>query len=133
MSREDEAALLALTLGRLALGRKAEKMVLLDLRSLATFADFMIILSGRSTRQVQSLAENILREAKNIKVKALGKEGLNEGRWALLDFGPVVVHVFLEEVRGYYDLEGLWSDALQYDWSDQTGEPPILDSDPDAG
>jgi ribosome-associated protein len=121
----DEAAQLALTLGRLALERKAEKLVLLDLRRLSSFTDFMLILSGRSSRQVQALGEHLLTEAAKLKLTLLGAEGLTQAHWVLLDFGMVVVHVFLDEVRGYYDLEGLWSDAAAYDWDEAGPEPDL--------
>jgi ribosome-associated protein len=60
---------------------------------------------------VQAIARNILENLKKKAIRPLGTEGINEGRWALLDYGDVIVHVFLEDVRKYYDLEGLWADA----------------------
>jgi ribosome-associated protein len=116
---------MARDLGRIALQRKPRETILLDLRELCSFTDFMLILTGRSTRQVISLGEYILREAKNQGIKPLGREGLRQGQWVLLDFGPVVVHVFLEEVKDYYDLEGLWVDAVRHDWT-ETDQPPEL-------
>ncbi len=115
----------ALALGRIALQRKPLETILLDLRQVCSFTDFMLILTGRSTRQVISLGEYILREAKNLGIKPLGREGLRQGHWILLDFGPVIVHVFLAEIKDYYDLEGLWVDARRYEWSDPD-QPPKL-------
>jgi ribosome-associated protein len=116
---------LVLTLGRLALERKAQDLVVLDLRKLNAFTDFMIILSGRSTRQVQAIAEHLLRRAKGLGVRPLGREGLKRAQWVLLDFGEVVVHIFLADLRNYYDLEGLWSDAALLEWPEEGPEPLI--------
>ncbi|MBW1712459.1 MAG: ribosome silencing factor [Deltaproteobacteria bacterium] len=124
-SQKDETTALALTLGRLAQERQAEDMVLLDVREFCSYTDFMLILSGRSSRQVQSLADHILRQAKKLGFKPVGREGVGQGRWVLLDYGPVVIHLFLEETRVYYDLEGLWSEAPKFEWS-ETGQPPRL-------
>ncbi len=91
--------------------RKGMGLVALDLRGKSSVADFFIIVSGRSSRQVTSIAEHILDRMAERRKKPLGKEGLDTGHWALLDFGDVVVHVFYEAVRSFFDLEGLWSDA----------------------
>ena len=115
----------ALALGRLAHERKPLEMVLLDLRQICSFTDFMLILTGRSTRQVISLGEYILREAKGRGIRPIGREGLRRGHWILLDFGQVVVHIFLDEIKDYYDLEGLWVDATRYDWSDADRTPSL--------
>ena len=120
---------LVLTLGRLALERKAQDLAILDLRRLNAFTDFMIILSGRSSRQVQAIAEHLLRRAKGLGIRPLGREGLKRAQWVLLDFGEVVVHVFQADLRSYYDLEGLWSDALLLEWPEQ-GPPPVIRPDP---
>lgn len=96
---------------RAALGRKAGDMVILDLRGVCDVADAFVICSGRSNRQVSAIAEHIERELRTAGIRPLGVEGANEGQWALLDYGDVVIHVFYEPVRQFYDLEGLWSDA----------------------
>ena len=101
-------------LARLAAGagldKKALDPVALDIRGLSSVAEFFVIMSGTSDRHVQSVAENVA-EA----FRALGEEGMRGGRWALLDFGEVVVHVFHEPVREYYDIERLWADAPRLD------------------
>ncbi len=125
MRARADAASLALDLGRLALNRKAENMVLLDVRGLCGFTDFMLIISGRSSRQVQALAEHVRGEAKKLSLLPLGLEGLNQGRWVVLDYGDVVVHIFLEEVRAYYDLEGIWSEAPLFEWGEKDPEPRL--------
>ena len=94
-----------------ALGRKALGLVVLDVRELTSVADAFIICSGRSNRQVTAIAEFIITELKKAGIKPLSVEGKKEGHWVLLDYGHVIIHVFYESVRNFYDLEGLWVDA----------------------
>ena len=94
-----------------ALGRKALGLVVLDVRELTSVADAFIICSGRSNRQVTAIAEFIQTELKKAGIKPLSVEGKKEGHWVLLDYGHVIIHVFYESVRNFYDLEGLWVDA----------------------
>ena len=94
-----------------ALGRKALGLVVLDVRGLTSVADAFIICSGRSNRQVTAIAEFIQAELKKAGIKPLSVEGKKEGHWVLLDYGHVIIHVFYESVRNFYDLEGLWMDA----------------------
>jgi len=91
--------------------KKAARVVALDMRELTSFADVFIICSGRSNRQVVAIAEHIERQMRKHKIKPLSVEGTAEGHWVLMDYGHVIVHVFFESVRSFYDLEGLWSDA----------------------
>jgi ribosome-associated protein len=93
------------------LGKKAENVVALDMRGLTSIADVFIVCSGRSNRQVSAMADHIERELRRQKIKPLSVEGAAEGQWVLMDYGHVVIHVFYESVRQFYDLEGLWSDA----------------------
>jgi len=94
-----------------ALGRKALGLVVLDVRELTSVADVFIICSGRSNRQVTAIAKFIQTELKKSGIKPLSVEGKKEGHWVLLDYGHVIIHVFYESVRNFYDLEGLWMDA----------------------
>ncbi|MGD9022467.1 MAG: ribosome silencing factor [Deltaproteobacteria bacterium] len=103
---------------RAVTGMKALNVVILDLRGLASFADTFIICSGRSHRQVSAIAEFIEQQLKEKGIQALGIEGLREGHWVLMDYGDVVIHVFFEPVRMFYDLEGLWSDARRIEVAD---------------
>jgi ribosome-associated protein len=93
------------------LGRKAINVVVLDVADLTSYADIFIICSGRSNRQVSAIADFIKTELKKHKIMPLGVEGTKDGHWVLLDYGHVIIHVFYEPVREFYDLEGLWSDA----------------------
>ena len=97
------------------LGMKAFDVVVLDVRGLASFADTFIICSGQSHRQVSAIAEFINRDLKAKGLKPLGIEGLREGHWVLMDYVDVVIHIFYEPIRDFYDLEGLWSDARRTD------------------
>jgi ribosome-associated protein len=94
-----------------ALDKKALLPVLIDVSALASYTDFIGIVSGRSDRQVDAIAEGILASMKARGRSLLGQEGSGSGRWTLLDFGDVVVHVFYHPVREFYDLESLWVDA----------------------
>ena len=94
-----------------ALGKKAMNLVALDVHELTSFADIFIICSGRSNRQVNAIAEHIQIDLKKHKIKPLSVEGVGDGHWVLLDYGHVIIHVFYEPVREFYDLEGLWLDA----------------------
>lgn len=94
-----------------ALEKKAEDLVVLDVQGLSSFTDFFVIMSGRSTRHVQGLAQAVDEVLRHKKVKGGNTEGLNEGHWVLLDYNDVVVHIFYNEDRNFYDIEGLWHDA----------------------
>lgn len=80
---------------------------------LTTMADFFVICSGRSDRQVQALAGAIMEELRDDGIRPIGTEGLASSRWVLLDYGSVIVHVFAPEERDYYGLERLWGKAAQ--------------------
>lgn len=86
-------------------------MVILDLRKIANYCDYFLILSGNSQRQVLSLAEEIEAGFLKKKIKAVKTNVQRDGLWTLLDYGDVVIHVFHKDARKYYDLERLWIDA----------------------
>ena len=93
------------------LGKKTDAVVALDVRGLTSIADTFIICSGRSNRQVSAIAEHVERFLKDNGIRPLSVDGRKEGHWVLMDYGDVIVHVFYEETRNFYDLEGLWVDA----------------------
>jgi ribosome-associated protein len=99
-----------------ALRFKALNLVLLDVSRFSSFADYFIICSGKSGRQVQGIADNIESELKTRGLKPIGTEGKREGHWVLMDYGDVIIHVFYEPVRCFYDLESLWSEAPRVEW-----------------
>ncbi len=96
---------------RAVLGKKAESVVILGVQALTSLADAFIVCSGRSNRQVMAIAEHIKTALKKQGMQALRIEGLKEGHWVLMDYGDVIIHIFYDPVRRFYDLEGLWADA----------------------
>lgn len=95
------------------LDKKAEDVLVLDLREVSSFTDFFVVMSGRSTRQNQAIFDSIREELKKKKVTSLGAEGLDSGEWILMDYGSFIVHIFSPRMRDYYALEKLWGDAPQ--------------------
>jgi len=95
-----------------ARSKKAQKVVILDMRNISTFCDYFVILSATSLRHVNALAKSIQEDLDKDKVKSLSKVSPNdESGWVVLDFVSVVVHVFTKPMREFYSLERLWSDA----------------------
>lgn len=95
----------------LALDKKALDLLILDVQEQSSFTSFFIICSGTSDRHVQAIASHIEASGKQAGVYPLGMEGFREGRWILLDYGDIVIHIFHEPVREFYDLERLWTEA----------------------
>lgn len=106
-----------MTAAAAAADKKAEDLVVLHVAGITPVTDYMVICSGRNPLQVQAIAEHILETMRAAGLRPLNVEGLREGRWVLLDYGDVVVHVFNPEARAYYALERLWGDA---EWIDVT-------------
>jgi ribosome-associated protein len=94
-----------------ALGKKALNLVALDVRGLSSITDAFLICSGKSNRQVTAIADHIKIDLKKQGIKPLSVEGLKEGHWVVMDYGEVIIHVFYEPIRIFYDIEGLWADA----------------------
>lgn len=97
--------------GRLALDKKAVDVVILELAGLTDIADFFVIASGSSERHVRTIFDGVEQGMKEKGLLPASTEGYDEGRWGIIDYGDVIVHVFLEELRGLYDLESLWIEA----------------------
>ena len=91
---------------------KAEDIVTIDLRGKSAIADFMVIASGRSTRQVGAMADHILRKVKSEGYGTAAVEGIPQNDWVLIDAGDVIVHLFRPEVRAFYNIEKMWSVTL---------------------
>ena len=101
----------AMAVAHAGLDKKAEDVTLLDVRGLASYADYFVVMTADSERQASAIADHIddaLSDAGRTKV---GIEGQTTGRWILLDYGDVVAHIFSRDARDFYDLEGLWADA----------------------
>lgn len=101
----------AVYIANLANGKKADGIIILDIKKLSSIADYIIICTGTSDRHVQAIADSIVHGLKKKKIVPLSTEGVQEGRWALIDYGDIIVHIFYEHVRGFYNLEGLWAEA----------------------
>jgi len=93
------------------LERKAVDPFLLHVEDLTTVADYFLITGGNSTRQVQAIARHLRKTLKERGMPPYGIEGEQEAQWVLLDYGEVVIHIFYQPIREFYDLEGLWVEA----------------------
>ena len=91
--------------------RKAEDIVLLDVREVTLLADYFIICSGTSERQIRALSNDLSRQLKSEVGRPLNVEGEAGGGWVLIDYGDVIIHVFAPQTRKLYDLEGFWQEA----------------------
>lgn len=90
---------------------KAEDILAIDIRGKSSFADMLVVASGRSSRHVGALADHVMRKLKEAGVKDVRVEGLPQGDWVLVDAGDVVVHLFRPEVRSFYNIEKIWAGA----------------------
>ena len=106
-----ETRALAIAAMEAALDKRALEPVLIDVSGIGSYTDFIGIVSGRSDRQVDAIAEGVSQAMKARGLQPLGQEGSGSGRWTLLDFGAFVIHVFYHPVREFYDLESLWIEA----------------------
>ncbi len=112
-----------------ALDRKADRPVVLDVKALSSFADYFLICSGRSDRQVRAIADAVVDALKRLGRAPLGVEGHSEGRWVLIDCADVIVHVFHEPIREFYNLERLWHSSPRVDtaaWEVEARRRPDL-------
>jgi ribosome-associated protein len=117
LSRDD-----AVVAAEAALDKKAQDIVLLDVSQLTTYADYFLICSGRSSIQVKAIVASIEQELKEHGIRPLHIEGQSDARWVLMDYDELIVHVFHEEARGFYDLERLWKDAPRTAFDDPVVE-----------
>lgn len=115
---------LALLAARAAADRQARDVVVLEVRDLIVITDYFVIASGATDRQVKAIVDAIDRALGERGARASRREGERDLRWVLLDFGEVVVHVFLQQEREYYELERLWKDAPTLEWEEPAAERP---------
>lgn len=125
-----EPEIIATALARVALDKKGSDVVILDMRRLVDYTDIFLVITARNRRHVAALAEEIRTYAKHeLGLVCEGIEGLPAARWVLVDLGSVVVHLFDEPLRGFYNLDGLWSDAPRLPLPEVEGgeehEPPL--------
>jgi len=118
----EEVKQFAIACARIAEENNAEDIVVLDLRGRSTICDYFVICTGTSERQMQTVADYINEHAEKVGQPRIGMAGYEHGGWILIDYVDVVVHIFDEAHRRYYDLELLWGDAPRVDWkTDQSG------------
>ncbi|MEN6321497.1 MAG: ribosome silencing factor [Syntrophaceae bacterium] len=110
-----------------SLKRKAKDLIILNVKELSSFADYFIICSGTSDRQVQAIAESIQENLKENGILPLGIEGERIGKWVLMDYEDIIVHIFYEPIREFYDIERLWADAPRMEVGDEVTELTALD------
>jgi len=111
--------------------KKAYDTVALDVAETIGYTDYMVILTGRSTRHVSSIAQAVVKTMRKQGMRPIGKEGMRHGRWTVLDYGDVVMHIFVAELRQLYDLEGLWSDCPRVEIQEPKWVTEFENSDPD--
>lgn len=105
---------MAMLAARVAGETRGTDVRILDLRELTPVVDYFVIVTGSSRRQMHAMADEIEKVVKrDLHDRSRGSDGYEEGRWIVLDYGNVMVHLFDPEARGYWDLEGLWSDAAR--------------------
>ena len=110
----------ARTAARAASAKGGEDTVIIEVGLVLAITDAFVITSGRNTRQVKTIADEVEARLKvDGGIKPLRVEGLGDGQWVLIDYGDLVIHVFLDETRAFYDLERLWSDAPRVTWEDE--------------
>jgi ribosome-associated protein len=115
----DESREAAVAAARAAAAKQAEHIAILDVHGLIVITDYFVICSGTSERQVKTIVEEVETSLRGLDRRPVRREGETEGRWVLLDYVDVVVHVFADEEREYYDLERLWRDAPRHAWQDE--------------
>ena len=110
----------ARTAAQAASAKGGEETVIIEVGAVLAITDAFVITSGRNTRQVKTIAEEVEARLKaDGGIAPLRVEGLSDSKWVLLDYGDLVIHVFLDETREFYDLERLWSDAPRVAWEDE--------------
>lgn len=115
----DESREAALAAARAASSKQAEDIAILDVQGLIVITDYFVICSAETERQVKTIVEEVEKVLRGLDRKPVRREGETEGRWVLLDYVDVVVHVFADEEREYYDLERLWRDAPRVELDDR--------------
>ena len=117
-SDAEESRQAAVAAARAAAAKQAEHITILDVHGLIVITDYFVICSGATERQVRTIVEEIEKALRDLGRKPVRREGETEKRWVLLDYVDLVVHVFTEQEREYYDLERLWGDAPRSAWED---------------
>ena len=111
MGRKISSKTLALNISKIALDKKAQEIVIIDIAEKVDYADYLVICTGTSRRHVKTISNEMEGSLKRKRVVPLGIEGEVDGNWILMDYGSVVVHIFHSDTRHYYAIDGLWLDA----------------------
>ena len=109
----------ALAIAQAALDRKAVSVEIIDVTGKVDYADYVVVMSATSDRHANAIAKNVDAELSRKGIRPHSVEGLPQGSWVLMDFGDVIVHIFHQDTRGYYDLESLWFDAARVEVKDK--------------
>ncbi len=125
MTATEQARELALIAAHAAAGKKAHGVVLLDVSDQLVITDCFVIASASNERQVQAIVDEVEERLRLHGAKPTRREGTREGRWVLLDFVDVVVHVQHTEERGFYGLDRLWKDCPRIEFPEANGAPPL--------
>ena len=110
---------MAIEAARTAYENRAEDIIILDLTGIAQFCDYFVICNGNSRRQVQGIAKSVEKQLRESDVSQLGHEGWDQANWILLDFGGLLVHLFMPDTRQYYDFDLVWGDAKKVEWKEK--------------
>ncbi|HYX79092.1 MAG TPA: ribosome silencing factor [Actinomycetota bacterium] len=121
----DDARDAAIAAATAAASKQASDIVILDVHGLIVITDFFVIGTGATDRQVRTIVEEVERALRDLGRKPVRREGETEGRWVLLDYVDVVVHVFAPTERAFYDLERLWRDAPRLPWSEPSAASSV--------
>ena len=120
---ENECLKRAICIAKICYEKRAEDVRILDLRGLCGYADFLVIGSGKNAPQMKGILKDIEKDMKQQKYRLLNEAGRDTGEWVLIDYGDVVVHLFSEQAREFYQLEELWADAVEIDFSKDVRKP----------
>lgn len=118
-AEQTDARAVAVAAARAAADKKASEVRILEVRDLLVITDYFVICSGATDRQVRTIVQEVAKVLGEAGLKPVRREGERDLRWVLLDFGDVVVHVFTQAERDFYELERLWSDAPAVEWETQ--------------
>jgi ribosome-associated protein len=130
---ESQGRRLAVEAARLCALNHCEEILVLDLREVSPVTDYFVIATGTSGRQLRSVSQDLQQRGKELAMRVWQVAGEDSAQWVLLDFVDVVVHLFDQEHRHYYDLELIWGDAPRVSWQDDSPEPRAVAEDEDKG
>jgi len=107
---------LAIKFAKLADKKKADDIIILNLKKITFITDYFIVATGMNKKHNQAIAMDLIEQAKALGVAKLGLQGYEEGNWVLVDFGWVVIHLLNEQLREFYNLESIWGGATKINW-----------------